>query len=601
MKIIDLETKQDYQIDLFKSGGEEKMVCPKCSADRKKKNQKVFSWNHSKEVGFCSHCNASFVVYKEFTKKYIKPLWKNNTKLSDNVVNWFDKRGIKQMTLRDFQLSEGMEFMPQVNKEVNTIQFNYFRDKELINVKYRDGQKNFKLHKDSELIFYNYDNVKGLNEIIICEGEIDCLSIYECGHHNVVSVPNGASGQRMEYLDNCIELFGQDTKIILATDNDLPGVQMRNELASRLGIENCYIVNFGECKDANEYLIKYGTVVLHEAISNAKKYPVEGIFTSDDFIDEIYSLYENGLNPAFQIGFEAFDKLMSFDFSRLITVTGIPGHGKSEFVDQIVIRLNTLFGLRAAYFSPENYPLELHASKIIEKLIGKRFSKNEISKQNLEIALEYYRDNFFSICPEDDFTVETILKKARYLVKSKGIKILIIDPYNTLEHKKNGNENETEYVSRFLDELRNFAKRNRIMIFLVAHPTKMQKNNGVFDIPNMYSISGSSNFYNKTDFGLCVYRTNTDDTEVYVQKVKFKHLGERGVSTFKWNKQNGRYSECNTGTMFIEDNRSWIKINEDTGTLKQIDMNAQIESQRNDAFEVASLEFDTVIETETPF
>ena len=87
----------------------------------------------------------------------------------------------------------GLEFMPQLNKEVETIQFNYFRNSELVNVKYRGAKKSFKLHKGSELIFYNIDSVKDRKEVIICEGEIDALTFKQCGYDSVVSVPNGAN------------------------------------------------------------------------------------------------------------------------------------------------------------------------------------------------------------------------------------------------------------------------------------------------------------------------------------------------------------------------------------------------------------------------
>lgn len=562
MKVVDLETKLAHSIELFRTTGEEKMTCPVCSETRKKKHIKCFSWNHSKQLGFCSHCEASFGLPREDKEiVYEVPTWKNNTKLSENVVKWFECRGISQRVLRELKITEGNEYMPQVSKKVNTIQFNYFRNGELVNVKHRDGAKNFKLHSGAELIFYNYDNVKESKEIVIVEGEIDALSLMESNIYNVVSVPNGGGSKNFEYLDNCIELFKEDVKIVLATDNDIVGVTLRNNLAARLGVENCKIVDFKDKKDANEYLIKYGAEVLHETIMNAKQFPVDGVFSCDDFSGEIDYLYENGLKPALQIGLGDFDRNISFDFNRVYTFTGIPGHGKSEFVDQIAIKLNVLHNLKVAYFSPENFPLELHASKIIEKITGVRFNSQSLAKGDYEMVKDYYRKNFFSISPEDNFTVETILEKAKYLVKRNGVKVLVIDPYNTLEHKHNGKENEHEYVSRFMDIIRNFAKRNNIMIFLVAHPRKMPKNNGIYEVPTMYDISGSSNFYNKTDFGVSIYRNfASGQTEVYVQKVKFKHMGEVGKVDFMWNKDNGRYSYYDSKIdNWVIDNQNYLR------------------------------------------
>src|SRR6056297_1035470 len=200
MKIKHLESDRIVDIFLAKQGGEERMTCPVCSADRKKKRVKCFSWNHEKQTGYCSHCNGSFVPdeNKKFeyvsreNREYKPPKWNNNTALSENAVKWFEGRGISQFVLRQLKITEGIEFMPQRSKKVNTIQFNYFRDEELINCKYRDGAKNFKLSAGAELILYNYDNCKDKDQIFIVEGEMDCLAMCEAGFWNTTSVPNGA-------------------------------------------------------------------------------------------------------------------------------------------------------------------------------------------------------------------------------------------------------------------------------------------------------------------------------------------------------------------------------------------------------------------------
>ncbi|MDF1573550.1 MAG: toprim domain-containing protein, partial [Bacteroidales bacterium] len=152
-------------------------------------------------------------------------------------------------------------------------QFNYFRDEELINIKYRDGHKNFKLFKDAELIPYNLDGIKTSEDVIIVEGEMDALTLWECGFHHVISVPNGAN---FDWLNNSIDYFEDKKRIILATDADIPGVKLRNELASRLGIERCYKVDFDLCKDANEYLIEHGREKLINILNLPISFPIEG-------------------------------------------------------------------------------------------------------------------------------------------------------------------------------------------------------------------------------------------------------------------------------------------------------------------------------------
>lgn len=182
-----MDNYENYGIKITgnKKSGETIAICPKCSHTRSKKNQKVkcLGINLDKKVWHCNHCGWSGALRIEYNEKktYEKPVWKNNTELSEKMVKWFESRGISQKTLISMKISEGKEFMPQVNKELNTIQFNYFKGEELVNIKYRDGLKNFKLYKGAERIFYNYDAIAENEEIYIVEGEMDVLSIIECG------------------------------------------------------------------------------------------------------------------------------------------------------------------------------------------------------------------------------------------------------------------------------------------------------------------------------------------------------------------------------------------------------------------------------------
>ena len=549
MEVIDLNTKEVYQINVTKNG-ENQQVCPVCSHTRKKKTDKCFSFNLQKGAGKCNHCGVVLVEKKEFTPKrvevhYKKPLPKNDTKYSPDVLKFFTARKITETTLLAFKVSEGVEWMPKNKAQVNTIQFNYFRNGELINVKYRAKGKDFKLFKDAELIFYNLDCTIDNEVIIIVEGEMDCLAMYEAGYKNVISVPNGATLGKinLEYLDNCIDTFSDSTKFILAVDNDQAGQNLQNELSRRLGVENCTYVRFKNCKDANECLIKYGVEGIKQAIDDRKEFPIEGVFNALDIEEDIYNYYNNGLPKGDGIGMHEIDMHIRFQTGYLTTITGIPGHGKSEFLDFLLCRLNISHDWKTALYSPENHPLELHFSKFAEKITGKPFeSSNKMSPIDLKQMIDYHSKNFFFINPEENFTIDNILSKVKSLVRKKGIKAFVIDAWNKLDHQYT--VSETKYISEQLDKITMFCERQRVHCFLVAHPTKIMKNKdtGMYEVPNLYSISGSANFFNKTANGITVYRNaETGMSEIYIQKVKFKHWGQTGCVHLSWDSVNGRY------------------------------------------------------------
>jgi twinkle protein len=561
MKIISLNTKTIYEIEPQRSG-ENNMQCPECSKSRKKQKVKCFSWNNEKNTGYCNHCNTAFVQYKPFKedKKYFIPQWKNITDLTDKAVKYFTSRMISQETLNKMKIYSDKHYMSGLEKEVEVICFPYFFEGNLKNIKYRGAEKTFQLVKEAELLFYNIDCVFNFDEIIIVEGEFDCLSFIEIGYDNCVSVPNGARFNDASFIDNYIEIFN-DKKIIIAVDNDLPGTDLKNELIRRFGAENCKVINFEDCKDANEVLINKGGLYLRELIKNAKEIQLSGIINLDDNYNDIYNQFLHGLPDGKKINCK-IDELLTWEKGRLVIWSGIPSHGKSEAVDYVNVRLNLLHGWKVAYFSPENFPVSYHYSKIAEKIAGKAFKAGYFDEEIFNSVYDYIKDNFFFIYPEDNFKYENILEKAKYLIKRRGIDVLVIDPYNNLEHLKSKNESETEYINRFLGDIRNFGKRNNILIHLIAHPTKMKINNetGLYYIPTLYDINGSANFYNRADYGIIIYRyfdENNPKTLFIAQKVKFKHWGRGGTCELRYNYNNGRFESIES-MVDMWDNSNWL-------------------------------------------
>lgn len=553
MKYLSSNTKSIYELSF---NGNKMNLCPECSGNRKKANSKDLKFYPESNSAYCFHCEATLFEYKPFDKKeYVIPKWKNKTELTDKAVKWFEGRMIKQDTLVNMKIYSDEEWMPQLDRKIEVIGFPFFANEKLINIKFRGPKKSFKLNSGSQLIWYNYDAILENDEIIIVEGEIDCLSFITVGLINCISVPNGA--KNTDFIDDSIHLFA-GKKLIIAVDNDTNGIELRDELIRRFGSENCRTVSFKECKDANEYFIKYGGLELLEVVKNAKDIPVDGNITIEVLRDDLEDLFINGIQPGKRIGLNEIDKYCTWETKRLAVVTGRPGSGKSEFVDYLISKLNLEHGWKAAYFTPENFPLKYHYAKIFEKFIGTEFSSLRSTQIDFDIAYEYAKENFFYILPENDITLDKILLNARSYIKSKGIKILVIDPYNKLDHQIERNQTETQYISKLLDKLTLFAKLYDLLIFLIAHPVKLEGNT----IPTLYNISGSAHFYNKTDYGFTVHRVinhenvMTNEIEIHWQKIKFKHLGEQGISELIYNYKNGRFEP--RGAIDYWDNSNWL-------------------------------------------
>lgn len=543
-----------YGIDPQKVRGS-KSTCPKCSADRKNKKDKCLSVDVETGLFHCHNCGwkGTAATYQREQKVYEKPQPRLQ-KVSDKVLKFFeDERKISNNTLLRFGITESMEWMPQFEKEVSCICFNYFRNDELVNIKFRGPKKSFKMVSKAELIFYNLDSLQGENECVICEGEIDCMSFYEAGIYNVVSVPNGAAkgNQKLEYLDNCWSYFEDKEKIILAVDGDDAGSGLKNELARRLGKDRCYTVSYPEgCKDANDVLKTIGTDGIKKLIECSSAWPLEGIKTTEDLIPVLDEWYYTGYPQGSKTNIPGFDELLTFVPGQLTIVTGIPGHGKDEFLNWIMTRLADNANWMFAVFGFEESPEET-ASKLIEKFMGKSFGfrkdpSHRLTERDYLYGLDML-DRFFFLVNHDEMNstdIDSIIEIAVMLVKRKGIKGLYINPWNWIDHNRPSNMTETEYVSHALTKIIRFARKYEVHVFLLAHTTKMIKaKNGKYEIPTLYSISGSAHFYNKTHNGITIYRDyEANMVDVYVQKVKQSWLGKVGFASFTYNTLTRQYS-----------------------------------------------------------
>jgi twinkle protein len=510
------------------SSGHTKAKCPKCSHTRKNKTDPCLSVDIDKGLYNCHNCGWSGNVKFKAKPDYVIPE-KENANVSERVLKYFESRGISEPTLVHWKVGESLEYMPQVQKNRRVINFNYYRDNKLVNVKYRDSEKNFKMVSGAELIFYGLDNIKELDKVYIVEGEMDALSLHEAGVYSVCSVPNGASkgNQRLEYLDNCWQYFKDKKEIIICTDNDDPGLMLRNELARRFGAYKCKYVDFGQYKDANEVLIAEGTKSLRNFVNEAKSFPLEGVLNIDNIWQNVLNYNEKGV-VNYSIGLGESDEYFKLAFGEWSVITGIPNSGKSDIVDQICVNMATKYGFRSAMFSPESFPYEGHIKRIANKLNEKNCNNDDLNNTK-----DFIEEHFHWVKIDlENLTLKGILEAFKQLVFQRGINICVIDPWNMLDHSA---QKDYSYIGRLLSEITQFCQQTNVHLFLVAHPRKIETIEGVYKKPTLYDISGSADFFNKTYNGIICYRCigqkssyKSDIVKIYIEKVKRKENGQLG-------------------------------------------------------------------------
>jgi twinkle protein len=543
-------TFDELGINLRHSSGQEKTNCPKCSHTRKKGSDPCLSVNIDEGVYKCHHCGWSGTINKS-TENKERPIVKPEeplTDLPDEVISWFKGRGISENVVAD----------AGIGYKNRWIQFPFYKDGEVVNIKSRTSDKKFRQSKDAEKCFYRFDSMVGMEAIIITEGEMDALSMVQAGYNNVVSVPDGAiapnsqaTDRKFSYLLSAEEHIMNATTVILAMDDDPSGHAMRDELSRRIGKEKCYRVTYPtDCKDMNDVLMKYGEDKITDIITDAHPYPIDGVVLVSDVLEDSIDLLKKPDSMGLSTGWEGLDTFYRVSPSEVTIITGVPNMGKSEWMDALMINMVQDYGWKFGIFSAENFPVKHHLLKLVGKFTGKPFWGDErVDEDTARNAMGILNDHVkFIGTQEDTVTIESILDQARILNFRYGLNGLIIDPWNTVEHKFRDSENETNYVSRILASLNTFAKIHEIHIWVVAHPRKMESdNNRKVVVPTPYDISGSANFYNKADNCITVHRHKSDDDDyvgIHVQKIRFQYKnGYTGIGKLTYDIRSGKYGE----------------------------------------------------------
>ena len=435
----------------------------------------------------------------------------------------------------------------------NVVVFPFFEENQIVGEKWRTLPKGFSQRPGSKQIFWNAEVIAAAagGRLIITEGEIDALTAIDCGFDNTVSVPNGApeqaidpatdqDGGKFAFLWEARRELSEVAEVVLAVDNDGNGTTLRAELVRRLSASRCLSVEYPPgCKDLNEVLTKHGPKKVVSVLNNARPYPVRGLYGIDDFPEQPELATS-------ETGWKQLDQHLKPFPGELMVITGTTGHGKSSFAIHLICNMCSKNGWKAAIFSPE-MPVKPQMHDKLRRILCQRSDAGSVQ---IAAADDWIRQHmvFLSSDPtgkwdDDELTVDWILEKATDAVHRHGIRILLIDPWNEVEHPKRKEELMTEYIGRSIRDLRRFAQQRDVIVIIVAHPTKeIVKEKRP---PGLYDIDGSAHWANKPDHGVTVYipQRDVDAAEIIVTKVRFGNTGRRGKVQLDYDLDSERYLE----------------------------------------------------------
>tara|TARA_Y100000310_G_scaffold28395_1_gene27032 strand:+ start:4707 stop:6479 length:1773 start_codon:yes stop_codon:yes gene_type:complete len=551
--------------------GNHKTKCPECKNKRKPKNKndKPLSVTIEPDGGAvwnCHNCGWGGGVAGERFKQdrpppieYRRPKAVKKTPTPDKMLAWFEKRKISKATIETFGIYR------TTRGQTPVVAFPYFKDGTLVNVKYRTGKKQFTQEPKAERTLFNIDAVKKAWEfvdgpdgdpaktIIFVEGEMDVLAMYECGLKHVVSLPDGAPEKAAHNNEDkrfralrASEWLDDAEKVVIAVDTDGPGNALALELAQRFGKDRCWRVQWpdqNDCptKDANEALIHHGKKAVIESIAAAIPYPIDGLYQIEDYASEVLEIFRGNVQQPLSTGFPILDSIYKIMPGTFHLITGVPGHGKSIFVDQIAVNLARNENWRFAVFSPE-HSVANHIRRLTEKIVKKPFDVGptvRMTEEELRLAMQELSKYFFFLESREIVpTIDWILMKARAACVRHGIKGLIIDPYNEIDATRKAGKREDEHIRDLISACKQFCRRHNVTIWMVAHPAKLRRSDdGTLPKPTLYDVSGGAHWNNMADVGLTVHRDfESGQTVVLTRKVREQGLyGSIGDCAFRFN------------------------------------------------------------------
>lgn len=495
--------------------------------------------------------------------------WEQHTGLDRKAQEYVNSRGLSNHTILDWNLK---------TKDLNgkkAIAFPLKRNGEVVNVKYRTGDKRFQMVSGAEVIPFGLDNIKDAPDMteltsneaapgkvmFLTEGEFDAMTVWQAGYRNVMSMP---SASNLDWLDNCSEDIAEVVHWVLLTDNDPAGREARHQLVSRLADCVCYTVDLGGCKDVNQLLQEQGEDAVKAALGKITLMEPD-VVDMEDEASRILRYYHEGAGTAVPLGIPSLDKHYKVLPGNLIILMGIPTHGKTAFARMMMVSLAKKYGWRWGMHSTEEKPRQELWMQLIRAYLGRPIwragnQRERLTEDDIREATPWLSQYFHLFSPHDRLaTPQEVVKAARQMVRSRGIKAFMLDPWSGLDlsRDRRKGEREDEYLNRSLSEMRLLAEKHNMAFVIVAHPKTMRETDqqGNLIPPSPYDLSGGSQWYNRADDILCIHRPSTPDfaSQVITYKIKKQDVSGRPsrypIDLF-YNTATGRYFDAAAGDIF---------------------------------------------------
>lgn len=420
---------------------------------------------------------------------------------TEEIYAYFDSRKISKETVDAFGI------LSDANGD---IVFPFYENDILTYVKYRHPCKHEKgsntpkewAEKNTKAILFGLHMASYSQPLIITEGELDCMSLYEAGFYNVVSVPAGA--QNEQWIDNCRDELEKFPSFILFGDGDAPGQAAVNSWAHRLEEGRCSIVvDYPErpdsnviAKDANEILFFFGKEKLMEMVQNAEFVEMSGLVDLSMVSSFNPTVADMCPSSFYTVNYE----IGGYSPGDLVCWTGKTGDGKSTVLSQEILQA-VESGRNVVWYTAELAPIKLKRSLLMQAAgsdyIGleydpRRDRELQVLSPTVISRINDWLAGRIMLCTDNvstmEFDTNYLLELLRYARRRNGCTVAVVDNIMTAVM---GADDETYYRAqeKFTLELKKIATSLDMVVHLCAHPRKTRDSLTNDDVAGTASIT----------------------------------------------------------------------------------------------------------------
>lgn len=431
-------------------------------------------------------------------RTYTRPAKPQAQKAKGRAHQWLVSRGLTDETIEAFKIAE------QVRGQQVFAVFPYLRDGEHVNTKYRDidNKKGMRQEAGAEPCLFGWHLIDPRTRVLaITEGEIDAMTLHQMGIA-AVSVNQGAGNH--QWLECDWERLEAFTDFLIAFDSDEAGEKGAREVMQRLGLDRCRRLRFPNAKDANEYLLTGAERVdFHDAVESARPLDPEELISADDRTEEVINDFYPGPDfvPHPTLFVDKHLDFFRFHPGEYTAWTGWNGHGKSLFLDQVLLGL-MMQGQRVVVFSGE-----LTAVRHLKRIHKQASGLDRPSKDYIRAVGRWLGESLWLFDVVGNAKLARLLEVFTYAARRYGVKHFVIDSLMMLDVPVDG-PGALSAQKTAIQSIVAFSRRHGAHMHLVAHPRKGRDETHA---PSKMDVAGSLDIINAADNVFAVWRNKKDE------------------------------------------------------------------------------------------